>query len=132
MIPGGGQWGLGSGAALLLPCLTPLPNPHCLNPRIAIMIIGTLQVELAIHHAASLKDKRSVVKSLKDRLHREHQVSVAEVGLLDEHRRAILGLAMVSNDLPHTQSVLDRILDKLQQAPDFELADHKKEIFTGQ
>ncbi len=96
------------------------------------MIIGILQFEIAIHHATSLKDKRSVVKSLKDRLHREHQVAVAEVGKLDEHTRAVLGLAMVATEVPYTQSVLDRLIDKLQAHHDFELIDHRKQLLTGQ
>lgn len=96
------------------------------------MVIGILQVELAIEHALSLKDKRAVVKSLKDRLHREHQVSVAEVEALEEHRRAVLGIAIVSNDVRYTQSVLDRILDKLREGRDFVLADQDVQILTGQ
>ncbi|MEM8738031.1 MAG: DUF503 domain-containing protein [Planctomycetota bacterium] len=95
------------------------------------MVIGILQFEIGVHGSASLKDKRSVVKSLKDRLHREHQVSVAEVAKLDDHTRGVLGLALVSNDMPHTQSTLDRLIDKLQNHRDFELIDHKKEILTG-
>ncbi|MEO1236130.1 MAG: DUF503 domain-containing protein [Planctomycetota bacterium] len=96
------------------------------------MVIGVLQFEIAVHGSASLKDKRRVVQSLKARLHREHQVSVAEVDKLDQHTRAVLGLAAVSNDVPHTQSVLDRLIDKLQAHRDFELIDHRKEILTGQ
>ena len=95
------------------------------------MIIGVLQFEIAVHHAVSLKDKRRVVQSLKDRLHREHQVAVAEVAKLDLPTRAVLGLAMVANEVAYAQSVLDRLLDKLQAHPDFELLDHKKELLTG-
>ena len=71
------------------------------------MVIGILQVELTIDAADSLKDKRRVVKSLKDRLHREHQVSVAEVGTQDVHRTATLGMVVVSTEVPHCQGVLD-------------------------
>jgi len=46
----------------------------------------------------SLKDKRRVVKSLKDRIAHGHNVSIAEVGALDEHRRSIIGIAMVANE----------------------------------
>lgn len=95
------------------------------------MVIGILQIELQIDHAESIKDKRRVVKSLKDRLHREHQVSVAEVDRQDAMRTAILGLALVSTDRAHCQSVLDRILDKLRHGRDFVLADHKTDILPG-
>ncbi len=95
------------------------------------MVIGILQVELTIDGADSLKDKRRVVASLKDRLHREHQVSVAEVGNHDVHRTATLGLAMVSNEVPHCQGVLDGVLNKLRNGRGYTLADHKIEILSG-
>lgn len=95
------------------------------------MVVGILQVQLAIEHAASLKDKRRVVSSMKDRLHREHQVSVAEVDMLDDHRNAVLGITMASNDVGHCQSVLARIVDRLRRDRDCVLADHATEILTG-
>ena len=55
------------------------------------MIVGIMQVELRIEWAKSLKDKRRVVSSLKDRLHRNHQVSVAEIAPLDQCAQAVLG-----------------------------------------
>lgn len=96
------------------------------------MVVGILQLEIAIHHAQSLKDKRRVVKSLKDRIHREHQVSVAEVDHLDDHQRAMLGVTMASNSVPHCQSTLDRLVDSLKVGRDFVLADHNIQILTGQ
>lgn len=95
------------------------------------MVIGILQVELAIDAADSLKDKRRVIAGLKDRLHREHQVSVAEVGTQDAHRTATLGMAVVSTGVPHCQGVLDGILNKLRSGRGFVLADHKIEILSG-
>ncbi|MEX0653999.1 MAG: DUF503 domain-containing protein [Phycisphaeraceae bacterium] len=96
------------------------------------MVVGLLQIELSIEGAMSLKDKRRVVLSLKDRLHREHQVSVAEVDMQDVHRTAVLGIAMVSTSVPHCQSMLDRIVDKLRLGRDYVLSDHKLEILSGQ
>ncbi|MBL8764325.1 MAG: DUF503 domain-containing protein [Phycisphaerae bacterium] len=80
------------------------------------MLIGVLEFEMLIPGATSLKEKRRVVRSLKDRLHREHQVSVAEIGLLDRREAARLGVAAVSASVPMLQSVLDRIVGKLRQA----------------
>ena len=74
------------------------------------MVVGVLQLELSIGDAMSLKDKRRVVLSLKDRIRHGHNVSVAEVGGLDEHRRAVLGVAMVANDLRYVQGELDKIV----------------------
>lgn len=96
------------------------------------MVVGILQVELTIDDARSLKDKRRVVSSVRDRLHREHQVSVAEVDGLDDHRVAVLGITLASNSVPHCQSVLDRILDRLRVERDCVLSDHNKQILTGQ
>lgn len=95
------------------------------------MIVGILQIELTIDGAESLKDKRRVVASLKDRLHREHQVSVAEVGSLDDRCRAVLGITMAGNSVPYCQSVMDRLLDKLRQGRGYVLDNHQLELITG-
>ena len=95
------------------------------------MIIGILQLELTIDGSESLKDKRRVIASLKDRLHREHQVSVAEVAQQDNRRVARLGIALAAGDVPYCQSVLDRILDKVQMHRQCVLSDHSVEILTG-
>lgn len=95
------------------------------------MVIGILQVELTIEGASSIKDKRRVVRSLKDKLHREHQVSVAEVDSLHQLSVARLGITMASNDVSHCQSVLDRIMDKFRTGRGYVLADHQMEILTG-
>lgn len=82
------------------------------------MKIGLLQVELKIPGAMNLKDKRRVVRSIKDRLHREHLVSVAEVGALETWNLAIIAIAIVSADGAYAQSVLDAITRKLQSHPE--------------
>src|SRR5258707_366794 len=79
------------------------------------MMVGILQFELLIRGSESLKDKRRVIRSLKDRLHREHLVSVAEVGLLDNPRAARLGLAL-PDDLP-TADVLVSISPEQRETP---------------
>jgi uncharacterized protein len=94
--------------------------------------VGILQVELMIAESSSLKDKRRVVSSVKARLHREHQVSVAEVDSLDDRGTAVLGIVLASNSVPHCQSVLDRIVDKLRWERDCVLGDHRTDVLTGQ
>ena len=59
---------------------------------------------------AALKDKRRVIKSIKDRIAHGHNVSIAEVGALDEHRRAILGIAMVANDRGYVEGGLSNVV----------------------
>lgn len=96
------------------------------------MIVGILQIELMIEGSQSLKDKRRVVSSLKDRLHREHQVSVAEVGQQDNHRTAMLGIAMAGSDLGYCQSAMDKLVDKIKHGRGYVLMDHDLQILTGQ
>ena len=95
------------------------------------MVVGLLQVELMIGDAVSLKDKRRVVRSVKDRLHREHLVAVAEVDRLDAHQVAVLGIAAVSNSVSHVQGALDRIVEQLRGNGRFVLNDPAVEILTG-
>jgi len=93
------------------------------------MAVGTLQVKVMIREALTLKDKRSVIKGLKDSLRHHHNVSVAEVGGLDNRQQAILGFAMVSNDRRYLNGALSSIVDFIRGHPIVELIDHEIEIF---
>jgi uncharacterized protein YlxP (DUF503 family) len=92
------------------------------------MTIGVLQLELSIPDAMSLKDKRRVVLSIKDRIRHNHNVSIAEVGALDEHRRSILGLAMVSNDRRYVEGALSKLVDFVRMVPQASLVDYQIEL----
>jgi uncharacterized protein len=92
------------------------------------MTIGVLQLELSVTDAMSLKDKRRVIKSLKDRIAHGHNVSIAEVGALDEHRRAILGVVMVSNDSRYVQGALSKLVDFVRAVPQVDLMDYQIEM----
>ena len=76
----------------------------------------------------SLKDKRRVVKSLKDRIAHAHNVSIAEVGALDEHRRSVIGMAMVSNDSRYVQSALSKLVDFVRSVPQVDLMDYQIDL----
>ncbi len=71
--------------------------------------IGVLTLELRIEHAHSLKEKRHVVKSLKDRLRGKFNVSVAEIDDMDLHNSAVLAVATVSSSKPFAQKVLQAV-----------------------
>ena len=92
------------------------------------MIVGTLQVRLMIREARSLKDKRQVVKSIKDRLHNSFNVSVAEVSALDNRQLAVLGMAMVSNEAHALKIALGQIVEALRVHPVAELLDYEIEV----
>ena len=92
------------------------------------MIVCVLQFEIVVSDAMSLKDKRRVVLSLKDRIAHGRNVSVAEVGALDEHRRAILGVAMVSNDSRYVEGALSKLVDFVRTVPQVELVDFQIDV----
>ncbi|HEX2188695.1 MAG TPA: DUF503 domain-containing protein [Longimicrobiaceae bacterium] len=73
------------------------------------MVVGLVVWELHLHGCASLKEKRQVLKSLKDRLHNRFNVSVAETAHQDAHQRAELAACLVSGDRRHAQSVLSSV-----------------------
>lgn len=78
------------------------------------MIIAACTLELHLPDAASLKDKRSVVKSLLARLHNTFNVAAAEVDHLDLWQSSVIGLAVVSNSSPHAQQMINTILDWIE------------------
>jgi uncharacterized protein YlxP (DUF503 family) len=90
--------------------------------------IGVLQLEIEVIDAMSLKDKRRVVKGLKDRISHGHNVSIAEVGALDEHRRSIIGIAMVSNDSRYVESALSKLVYMVRMTPQVSLLDYQIEM----
>ena len=79
------------------------------------MVVGVSVWELMLPGCESLKDKRQVVKSLKDRLHARFNVSAAETAHQDAHQRAEIAVCVVSEDRRHAQSVLasaDRLVEE--------------------
>jgi len=95
------------------------------------MFVGVLQFELIVHGSESLKDKRRVVKSVKDRLHREHLVSVAEVAALEHQRLAVMAISLISNSTLHVNQTFDRIINKLRSRTDAELGETMRQILSG-
>jgi uncharacterized protein len=92
------------------------------------MVVGVLQIELSVTDAMSLKDKRRVILSLKDRIAHAHNVSIAEVGALDEHRRSILGMAMVGNDKRYVEGGLSKLVDLVRSVSSVSLMDYQMEF----
>lgn len=92
------------------------------------MVVGVLQFDILIHDAQSLKDKRRVVRSIKDRLHRDHQVAVAEVDALDNPALARLALSCVAREGHRAGEILDRIAQSLRSRTDGELGRVARQI----
>lgn len=90
--------------------------------------VGLLHLDLLIDDAMSLKDKRRVVKSFKDRIARGHNVSVAEVDHLDRTRRALLAVAMVGADAKYLAGALQRIVNAASKSRAWVLLGHEIEL----
>jgi len=93
------------------------------------MSIGLLTLQIYLPGCASLKEKRGRLKPLLARLHREFNVSAAEVDLQDVWQNAVVAVALVSNDNNHVQRVLQRVVDWVERSwPDLELVDDQFEL----
>jgi hypothetical protein len=72
------------------------------------MVVASLTWELSLPGCSSLKEKRSVIRSLRDRLREKFNVSVAETALQDVHERAELTIALVASDGQVAESMLQK------------------------
>jgi hypothetical protein len=87
--------------------------------------VGLVHLALHVGQAASLKDKRRILKSFKTRLANGHNVSIAEVGGLDSHRRAVLAVAMVGNDRRYVEGALQQVVNAASNHRDMILVDYE-------
>ncbi len=72
-------------------------------------MLAVLVIHLHLPGCGSLKEKRSEIKPLLARLHREFNVSAAELDLQDAHQQAVIGCAMIGNDAAYLQSALETV-----------------------
>ena len=89
------------------------------------MIIGVLVIEIFINSSCSLKEKRFVLKSIKDRVRNKFNVSVAELRFQDKWQRAELGIATISNEQSHAQKLLQNIFQILDKADTYEIISYQ-------
>jgi len=94
------------------------------------MVIGLCQVELLLDGNFSLKGKRQVVKSLVARARQRFNISIAEVEDQDLWQKAVLGICTVSNDRQRVNSILDQVVDFLENANLAKVADSQIEIMN--
>lgn len=90
--------------------------------------VGLLHLNVMINDAMTLKDKRRVVKSFKDRLSSERNVSVAEVDKLDSIRQAVLAVAMVGNDSRYIEGALQQVVNTARSYRLWVLLDYELEM----
>ncbi len=75
------------------------------------MVVGVMELTLALYDNASLKDKRSVVKRVIHRTRNTFNVAAAEIEDLDLTDRAVLGFVAVGNDKRYIEGLLDKVED---------------------
>jgi uncharacterized protein YlxP (DUF503 family) len=89
------------------------------------MIVGVLVIEILIYASSSLKEKRFVLNSIKDRLKKKFNVSVAEVDFQDKWQRSRIGIATVSNQQSHVEKSLQQVFKYLDQADSYEIISYE-------
>ena len=92
------------------------------------MRVGLLTLELHLPEATSLKSKRFVIKSLKDRIKNKFNVSIAEIDANDLWQRCVLGAACVANETKVINQTLDGVRNLVLSTPSVELIDSMMEM----
>lgn len=93
------------------------------------MTVGVLQLNLFIPQANSLKSKRQVLKSLKDKIRHKFNVSVAEIDCQDMWQSVTLAVACVNSDKRLLNSILSKVVNLVETQHHLELVDYLIEIY---
>ena len=96
------------------------------------MFLGSLSLDLLLGDVHSLKEKRSVVRPIVAELRRRFDVSAAETGHLDLHRRVEIGVAVAAPDPGHCQEVLDACERLVAARPEVELLSARARIWDDE
>ena len=94
------------------------------------MVVGICRIELRIPQTHSLKAKRQVLRKIKDRVKNKFNVSIAEVGENDKWQSSLLGLALVGNDRRQINSVLDVVINFIENLNAAEIINSEFEILN--
>lgn len=95
----------------------------------AAMVVGVCSIQLSMPGNRSLKDKRSVLKSLMARVRQKFNVSIAEVDRNQAWQRAVLGVACVSNGADYAQGLLLSVVKAIENGRlDAQVVDYQIEI----
>ena len=92
------------------------------------MIIGTARIELHIPEVNSLKGKRQIIKSIKERVKNRFNVSIAEVEKQDLWQRTVLGIACVTNEKRAADRILSKVINFIEQNKNLFLTNYEIEI----
>ena len=92
------------------------------------MIIGSCEVKLKIFEANSLKEKRHVIKSIIGRLKSRFNISIAEIGLNDSWKTAIIGFACVTNDTQYANEIISKVIKFIDGDSRVEIIEYNIEL----
>ncbi len=92
------------------------------------MIVGILTIEIHMSEAHSLKEKRFILRSLKDRIRNKFNVSISEIDANDLWQRCVLGVACIANETKIINQTLDRVKNTILNTPTVELIDSRMEM----
>lgn len=92
------------------------------------MTIGILTIDILIPFSASLKEKRRVLKSLKDKLRNTFNISIAEIDYHDKWQRSRLAIANINQSKRKVESQLDIIINFIDRSGKVQLVDSQKEL----
>lgn len=92
------------------------------------MVVGICKLELFLPDCQSLKDKRSILRRLKDRFFARFKISLAEVEDQDLWQRAGLGFAVVGNDKRLIESIMDKAVAFVESNGSAQVIDRATEI----
>ncbi len=91
-------------------------------------VVGILNIRLVIRSTNTLKDKRRIIKSLKDRVKNNFNVSISETGTPDHCQYSSLGIAMVGNDKRYVNGALSNLINVFRTVTSVELVDYRIEF----
>ncbi len=94
------------------------------------MVVGVCRITLSLPGSQSLKDKRSVLKRIKDRVHNKYNCAIAEVGLGDEWQDAEIAFCVVSNEHGFTQSMVQKILSFIEDLALAKIVDDEQDYVS--
>jgi uncharacterized protein YlxP (DUF503 family) len=93
------------------------------------MFAGVLEIDLLLGDVQSLKEKRSLVRPIVAEVRRKFEVSVAEAGHVELHRRALIGVAVVAADAAHCVEVLEGCERLVAARPEVEVLSTRQRLF---
>lgn len=94
------------------------------------MIIGVLTLEFRLHGNDSLKGKRKIAQSLKQKVRNKFNVSISETAAMDEHEKLVLGVVTCANETSMVESRLAKVLGMVEDIAPAELVHCSTEVFS--